>query len=292
VSMGAEFRPQPLRAAHTRRLQYHLSFWTRYLALAVLAFAVLYPLIYTFLASFMTAEEAGRFPPPVFPENFYLGNFVTALELAPIPRFLWNSLIMAGAVMLGQLVTCSMAAYAFSFIRFRGKTVLFTAFLSTMMIPWEVTVIPNYLTIKALGWMDSFPGLIVPFLASAFGVFLLRQLFLQLPKELMEAARMDGCGHSRIFLQIVLPLGRPALATLGVYTFLNTWNSYLWPLLVTNREEMRTVQIGITMLQWEESMSWNLVLSGVSMVLLPSLLILVFGLKQLVRGITAGAVKG
>ena len=137
-----------------------------------------------------------------------------------------------------------------------------------------------------------FSRLIVPFLASAFGVFLLRQLFMQLPAELFEAARIDGCGHARIFLQLVLPLACPALATLGVYAFLNTWNSYLWPLLVTNGKEMRTVQIGITMLQWEESMSWNLVLAGVSLVLLPSLLLLVFGLRQLVRGITAGAVKG
>ena len=122
---------------------------------------------------------------------------------------------MASAVTLGQLITCSMAAYAFAFVQFRGKFVLFTLILSTMMIPWEVTMIPNYLTIKSLQWMDSFLGLTVPFLASAFGVFLLRQLFLQLPKELIEAARIDGCGHGRIFLQLVLPLGRPALATLG-----------------------------------------------------------------------------
>lgn len=260
--------------------------------LTIVAFLVLYPVLYTFIASLMTAEEAGRYPPPLLPESFYLGNFWTALQLAPIPRFLLNSFVMASAVTIGQLITCSMAAYAFAFMKFRGKALLFTVCLSTMMIPWEVTMIPNYLTIKALNWTDSFPGLIVPFLASAFGIFLLRQLFMQLPAELIEAARIDGCGHARIYLQIVLPLGRPALATLGVYTFLNTWNSYLWPLLVTNSKHMRTVQIGITMLQWEESMSWNLVLAGVSMVLLPSLLILIIGLKQLVRGITAGAVKG
>ncbi|TLS49700.1 carbohydrate ABC transporter permease [Paenibacillus antri] len=283
---------RPVPSARPRRFRARPSLWLRYALLGVAAIVAMYPLLFTFLASFMTAEEAGRYPPPLFPEGLYLGNFRTALELAPIPRFLWNSFVMAGAVTLGQLVTCSMAAYAFAFVRFRGKAALFAAFLSTMMIPWEVTIIPNYLTIKTLGWMDSYPGLIVPFLASAFGVFLLRQFFLQLPKELFEAARIDGCGHARAFFRLVLPLGRPALATLAVYTFLNQWNSYLWPLLVTNREEMRTVQIGVTMLQWEEMMSWNLVLAGVSMVLLPSLLLLAFGLKQLVRGITAGAVKG
>lgn len=275
-----------------RRLRMQPAEWSRYLVLIITAGFVLYPLIYAFTVSLMTAEEAGRFPPPLWPESFYLGNYARALELAPIPRFLLNSFIMASAVTLGQLITCSMAAYAFAFVQFRGRFVLFTLILSTMMIPWEVTMIPNYLTIKSLQWMDSFLGLTVPFLASAFGVFLLRQLFLQLPKELIEAARIDGCGHGRIFLQLVLPLGRPALATLGVYTFLNTWNSYLWPLLVTNNKNMRTVQIGITMLQWEESMSWNLVLAGMCIVLLPSLIMLVLGLKQLVQGITAGAVKG
>ncbi|WP_274364041.1 carbohydrate ABC transporter permease [Paenibacillus thermotolerans] len=257
-----------------------------------MAVLVLYPIAFTFLAGFMTAEEAGRFPPALFPESFYTGNFVSAMQLVPIPTFIMNSFIISGAVMLGQLITCSMAAYAFAFVRFRGKSFLFAAFLSTMMIPWEVTVIPNYLTIKGWGWMDSYQGLIVPFLASAFGVFLLRQSFLQLPRELFEAARIDGCGHVWTFVRLVLPLSRPAIATLGVYVFINTWNMYLWPLLITNREQMRTVQIGVSMLQWEEMMAWNLVLAGVTIVLLPSLLLLLFGLKQLVRGITAGAVKG
>lgn len=282
----------PASAPTRRRFSPRPFLRLRYIVLSAVAIVVVYPLVFTFLASFMTAEEAGRYPPPLVPGSLYVGNFRKALELAPIPRFLWNSFIMAGAVTIGQLVTCSMAAYAFAFVRFRAKAMLFAAFLSTMMIPWEVTIIPNYVTIKTLGWMDSYPGLIVPFVASAFGVFLLRQFFLQLPGELFEAARIDGCGHVRAFFRLVLPLGRPALATLAVYTFLTTWNSYLWPLLVTNRKEMRTVQIGVTMLQWEEMMSWNLVLAGVSMVLLPSLLLLVFGLKQLVRGMTAGAVKG
>lgn len=153
-------------------------------------------------------------------------------------------------------------------------------------------MIPNYLTIKNWNLLDSYTGLIIPFLASAFGTFLLRQSFLQLPRELFEAARIDGCGHIRIFLSLVLPLSTPAIATLGVYSFLNHWNMYLWPLLITNKEEMRTVQIGISMLQFAEMTSWNLVLAGVVTVLIPSLLLLILGLKPLVRGITAGALKG
>jgi sn-glycerol 3-phosphate transport system permease protein len=263
-----------------------------YLLLIVLALVVLYPLIFTVFSSFMTEKEVSVFPPALFPHQLFLGNFQKAIATVPVFRFILNSFIVSTAIMLSQIITSSMAAYSFSFLNFKGKPLVFVLFLSTMMIPWEVTVIPNYLTIKSWGWMDSYPGLIVPFMAGAFGVFLLRQFFLQLPSELFDASKIDGCGHFRNFFSIVLPLSRPALSTLGVYVFLTHWNSYLWPLLITNKPTMRTVQIGVAMLQFEEVMSWNLILAGVSLVLLPSLILLALGVKQLVRGITAGAVKG
>lgn len=263
-----------------------------YLVLGLLSLFILYPLLYTFLSVFMTPEEAGQYPPKLVPSSLYLGSLETVISLIPVGRFIWNSLIISTIVMLGQLVTASLAAYAFAFIRFRGKALWFTVFLSTMMIPWEVTMIPNFLLIRSWNWLDTYPGLVVPFLASAFGMFLLRQFYLQLPKELFEAARIDGCGHFRYFASVVLPLSRPGLATLAVYVFLNTWNMYLWPLLITNTPDMRTVQIGVSMLQFEEFTAWNLVLAGVALVLLPSLVLIVLGLKQLVRGLTAGAVKG
>ncbi|WP_240418474.1 carbohydrate ABC transporter permease [Paenibacillus periandrae] len=263
-----------------------------YLLLGIAAALVLYPLLFTFSASLMTPAESSSYPPKLLPGGLYWDNFITVTHMVPIFTFIMNSLLISTAIMIGQLLTASMAAYAFSFLRFTGKSILFALFLSTMMIPWEVTMIPNYLTVKSWGWLDSYEGLIVPFLATAFGTFLLRQFFLQLPAELFEAAKIDGCGHIRSFFQMVLPLARPALATLGVYSFLTHWNMYLWPLLITNGEQMRTVQIGISMLQFEEMTSWNLVLAGVTLVMLPSLLLLVLGIKQLVRGITAGAVKG
>ncbi|NOU96605.1 ABC transporter permease subunit [Paenibacillus sp. LMG 31456] len=263
-----------------------------YLVLIVLAVVVLYPIIFTVFSSFMTDKEVSNFPPPLFPSQLYLENFKNAIVGFPIIRFILNSFIVSSGITLSQIITSSLAAYAFSFLKFKGKNILFVVFLSTMMIPWEVTIIPNYLTIKDWGWMDSYQGLIVPFMAGAFGVFLLRQFFLQLPSELFDAAKIDGCGHLRNFFSIVLPLSRPALATLGVYVFLTHWNHYLWPLLITNRASMRTVQIGVAMLQHAEVMSWNLILAGVTLVLLPSFLLLAFGVKQLVRGITSGAVKG
>ncbi|WP_281889663.1 carbohydrate ABC transporter permease [Paenibacillus sp. YYML68] len=263
-----------------------------YIILVAAAAAILYPLLYAFTAAMMTEAESITYPPRFIPSSLYLQNFLEVGALIPVGRFIVNSFIVSIAIMAGQLLTSSLAAYAFAYLRFGGKALLFTLFLSTMMIPWEVTIIPNYLTIKGWDWLDTYKALIVPFLASAFGTFLLRQWFLQLPRELFEAAKIDGCGHLRIFAGLVLPLSKPALATLGVYSFLNHWNMYLWPLLVTNSEDRRTVQIGVSMLQFEEMTAWNLVLAGVVLVLLPSLLLLALGLKQLVGGMTAGALKG
>ncbi|HEY2492494.1 MAG TPA: carbohydrate ABC transporter permease [Paenibacillus sp.] len=263
-----------------------------YFILIIASCLLLFPLLYTLSSSFMTSNESAAYPPRLFPEALRFENYSQVLNTIPIMRFIQNSFVVSSFIMLGQLLTASTAAYAFAFLRFPGKTILFSIFLSTMMIPWEVTMIPNYLTIKNWNLLDSYTGLILPFLASAFGTFLLRQSFLQLPRELFEAAKIDGCGHIRIFTSLVLPLSTPMLATLGVYSFLNHWNMYLWPLLITNKEEMRTVQIGISMLQFEEMTAWNLVFAGIIMVLLPSLLLLVLGLKPLVRGITAGALKG
>lgn len=263
-----------------------------YISLLLGSLAVLFPLLYTLSTSLMSEAESAVYPPPLLPEAVNLSNFAKVIDTIPVLTFIGNSLVVSIAIMLGQIVTASLAAYAFAFLRFPGKTLLFSLFLATMMIPWEVIMIPNYLTVKSLNWLDTYQGLIIPFLATAFGTFLLRQTFLQLPKELFEAARVDGCGHVRVFLSMVLPLSIPGIATLGVYSFLNNWNMYLWPLLTTNRVEMRTVQIGIGMLQFEEMNSWNLILSGVLLLLLPSLLLLALGLKPLVRGITAGALKG
>ncbi len=263
-----------------------------YFVLLIASCLILFPLLYTLSSSFMTNGESATYPPRMLPSHLNWDNYLNVIQTIPVMRFIGNSFIVSSLIMLGQIITASTAAYAFAFLRFPGKTFLFALFLATMMIPWEVIMIPNYLTIKNWNLLDSYTGLIIPFVASAFGTFLLRQSFLQLPGELFEAARIDGCGHIRIFLSLVLPLSTPAIATLGVYSFLNHWNMYLWPLLITNKEEMRTVQIGISMLQFEEMTSWNLVLAGVVTVLIPSLLLLVLGLKPLVRGITAGALKG
>lgn len=263
-----------------------------YALLVVTFLVILFPLLYALSGSFMTADEIGAYPPRFLPSGLDLANYETVLRRLPIPRFLLNSLIVSAGVMIGQLVTASLAAYAFAVREFRGRTVLFACFLFTLMIPFEVTIVPNFQTVQRIGWTDTYAGLIGPFVATAFGTFLLRQFFLTIPKELHDAATIDGCGSLRYLLTIVLPLSRPALGTLAIYSFVQTWNQYLWPLLVTNQRDMRTIQIGLRFLQNEEAISWNLVMAGVVLAVLPTVLLLIFGQRQLIRGLTAGAVKG
>ncbi len=262
----------------------------RYILLSIAAFIILFPLLYAFFISLM---ETGQY---IYPSNVLSSltfeNYYLALQTAPIFKFLLNSLIFAGLITVGHLITSSLAAFAFVFIPFRGKGVMFSIVLSTMMIPWEATIIPNYDTIIKLGWLDAFPGLIVPHLALTLGIFLLRQHFLTLPKELYEAARIDGCSRFRFFLQMVLPLSRPILAALGTYSFITNWNQYLWPLLVTNSNEIRTVQIGLKMLiSQEEQNDFPIIMAGIIMILLPTLLILVIGHKYLQKGLASYSQK-
>lgn len=263
-----------------------------YVLLAVVALVILFPLLYALAVSLMTPGEASQYPPRFIPGGVYLDNFRTVLRRLPIPRYILNSFIVSGGVMLAQLTTASLAAYAFAVQEFRGRTVLFMLFLSTLMIPFEVTIIPNYQTISLWGWNDKYLALIAPFIATGFGTFLLRQFFLSIPKELHDAATLDGCGSLRYLLTIVIPLSRPALGTLAVYSFLQTWNQYLWPLLVTDSKNMRTAQIGIAFLQNEETSSVTLIMAGVVLVLTPTIALLIAGQRQLIRGLTAGSVKG
>ncbi len=273
----------------------HPRFWLslgKYTILIIAAVLIIYPVWSAFNLSMMTDTEIGAYPPRQFPSGLRLINIKRALEQAPLGRYLLNSIIQSSLVMIGQLFTACLAAYAFAFIDFKGRNLFFIIFVSTMMIPWEATIIPNYLTIKRLGWTDTFQGLAVPFMATGFGTFLLRQFFLKIPHELQDAATIDGCGNLRFLVRIVIPLARPALGTLAVYSFLQTYNQYLWPLLITNKPTMRTVQIGIALLQDEERLMINNIMAGVVFILLPTLILFVVSNRQLIRGLTAGAVKG
>jgi len=180
------------------------------LLMVAIAVVVLFPLLFAFSTSLKPEAEVNQYPPALWPHAPSLGNYVAALAQAPLARFLLNSFIQSGAVTLGQLATASLAAFAFSFMEFPGRKWVFFLFLSTLMVPAEVTLIPNYLTVKSFGWLNTYPALVVPFLATAFGTFLLRQFFLTIPRELRDAAVIDGCSRRRFLVTIVLPLARPA----------------------------------------------------------------------------------
>lgn len=256
-----------------------------------LGLLIISPIIYCLLISLMTPDQIFEYPPKLIPKVLYFQNYKDALNTAPIFKFIFNSLVMSSVITLGQLFTGSLAAYAFTFMDFKWKNTIFLIVLCTMMIPGQTIIISNYLTMSTLNWLDSYQALILPYLTSAFGIFLLRQSFMTLPKELHEAAILDGCSNFRFLVNIVIPLEKPALGSLAIYQFLNAWNMYMWPLLITNSDKMRTVQIGIGMLQNVDSQSFGTIMAGIIMVLLPSILAFVLGQKQLIAGLTAGSVK-
>lgn len=250
------------------------------------------PILYALAISFMPPDQIFSYPPKLIPKKLYFQNYIDALNAAPIIKFIINSFIVSLGVTVGQVVTSCLAAFAFSFFNFRGKKILFIFIIATMMIPSESIMISNYLTVGSLGWLDSYKALIIPYLSAAMGIFMMRQYYLTLPRELYEAAKIDGCNSFKFFTKIVFPMSRPIVGSLGVYTFLVTWNQYLWPLLVTSKDSARTVQIGISMLQFSENQSFGLIMAGIVMVLMPSIIIFIFGQKQLIEGMTSGAVKG
>ena len=261
------------------------------LNLAVSLF-VLLPLLYAVSVAFMPSSELFTTEMNLVPKAPTFENFRQALVKVPLARFVFNSFLVAGLITLGQIISCSLAAFSFSFLDFKGREALFMLVMATMMIPGEATIISNYLTVSSFNWLDSYQVLIVPYLTSAMGIFLFRQFYKSFPISLYESARIDGCTNLRFIFRILLPLTKSAIGAMAVYTFINAWNMYMWPLLVTGSNEMRTVQIGISMLNNEDAQSITLMIAGVVLVIIPSIAIFIAGQKQLIRGMFSGAVKG
>lgn len=253
---------------------------------------MLFPLLYTISVAFMPSGELYTMAMNIVPKHPTLENFVEAFHKIPLVRFVLNSFLVAGNITLGQIVTCSLAAFAFSFLNFKGKNVLFMLVMATMMVPGEATIISNYLTVGSLGLLDTYIVLILPSLTSAMGIFLFRQFYMTFPVSLYESAKLDGCGNLRFIVKILMPLTKSAMGAMAVYTFINAWNMYMWPLLVTGSDSKRTVQIGISMLNSVDAQSITLMLAGVVMIIIPSISIFIVGQKALIKGMFSGAVKG
>ncbi len=271
------------------------SWWGRLIMLLlklIMMLIVLCPILYAVDVSFMTTPEIFKRPPTLIPSSFLLDSYRQALKTAPLFRYLFNSLVMASAIMVGQILLASMAAFSFSHFEFKGKQVLFMALLATLMIPTESLIISNYLTIGDLGLYDTYFAMILPSLASAMSIFFMRQAFMQVPRSLYEVAKLEGCGNLRYLFTMLLPLSKGSIGAICIYTFINAWNAYLWPLLVTNQTNMRTVQIGVGMLYDREAASYNMIMAGITIVLIPSVLVFIIGQKQILSGTLSGAVKG
>ena len=258
----------------------------------VFAIIVLLPLLYAISIALMPSNELFTTELNLVPKHPTLRNFSEALTTVPLLRFIVNSFLVAGTITFGQIISCSLAAFAFSFLEFPGQGILFALVMATMMVPGEATIISNYLTVAGWGMLDSYPVLIIPYLTSAMGIFLFRQFYMSFPKSLYESAKLDGCSNLCFIVKILIPLTKSAIGAMAVYTFINAWNMYMWPLLVTGSNRMRTVQIGISMLDSIDSQSITLMIAGVVMIIIPSISIFIIGQKQLIRGMFSGAVKG
>ncbi len=290
-----ETTPAPERravAAVSKRPRRRLRTIGAYLALTAGAIVVLFPIYITIVNSLLAPDQLVQQPPPLVPTKPQWHNYSTAWNAGQMSKYMATSAIMTAIIVSGQIVTSILAAYAFAFLRFPLKRTLFVICLATLMIPLEVTFITNLSTVTSLHWFNTYQGLAIPFLATGFGIFLLRQAFLQIPRDLQEAAQLDGYGHLRFMTRVAVPLARPSLAALAVFSFLGAWNQYLWPLVSTGgTTPLDTVQIGLKQLLGTQVSSVPVSLAGAVIAFVPLAILLIIFQKQLVRSLTAGAVK-
>ncbi len=263
-----------------------------YLVLLIGAASMIIPFLWSILTSFKNATEV--FTPPLisisFPLNF--DAYKEMIERLPFLIYAWNTIKVAGAITLGQLLTCSLAGFAFAKINFPGREILFLIFLATMMVPTAVTLIPNFVTMSELKLVNTLTGLILPFIGSAYGTFLMRQFFLGFPSELEDAAKLDGCNPPSFYWHILLPNSRPILATLGLMTFQWAWNEFQWPLIMIRTDPFRTLQVGLSALQNEHYINWPLLMAASVLTNLPIILLFIIAQKQFVQSIKMTGLKG
>jgi multiple sugar transport system permease protein len=255
------------------------------------ALIMIFPFVWGISTSLKDMREVLSSPFNLIPKDLTFINYRNVVRSIPIIRFFLNSLIVSVTITVSQLFTCSLSAYAFSRLKFPFRDGLFYILLGTMMIPQHVIMIPVYIILNLFRLIDTYAAMILPFISGAFGTFLLRQFFLTIPKELEEAATLDGCGHLGFLFRIMIPLSRPILATLAIFTFMWSWNNYLWPLIVTNRIEIRTLQYGLAMFKEEGGLNWGQLMAGTTIATIPILAMFLAMQKQFIRGITLTGLK-
>lgn len=258
----------------------------------LIGLVIIAPIIYALFISVMPADQILSKTPKIIPRSVIWDNYKKAIEATQLERYMLNSLILAGGSSAIRILTASMAAFAFSFFEFKGKSFLFALTMGTIMIPGDVVLVTNYQTVAKLGLVNTYLGMMVVFMVSALNIFIMRQNFLSFSKEVKEASEVDGCSNLRFFATILLPLNKPVLTTVFISAFIGTWNTYLWPMLVTNDDTMRTVQVGITMLNFPDGTVYGPIMAASILVLLPVVVMFIMFRRQIVGGLMGGAVKG
>jgi multiple sugar transport system permease protein/sn-glycerol 3-phosphate transport system permease protein len=267
--------------------------WLNYLLMIVVGAIVVVPLFWLVTSALKPSAEIYRWPLTWIPSRPEWSNFIDAWNAAPFAKFFLNSTIVTVIGAAIKLVLALTTAYAFVFLKFPAKNILFLVMLGALMVPGHVTLLVNYLTVSDLGWINTYAGLIVPGVASVLGTFLLRQYMMTIPKELVEAATMDGAGHLRILLTLIVPLARPTIITVAMIAIIDDWNSFIWPLIVTNTVDMRTLPVGLLYLKDNEGFNnWGAIMAGTTMVAVPILILFFIAQRYVVAGLTQGAVKG
>jgi multiple sugar transport system permease protein len=255
------------------------------------AVAMVVPFLWMILTSLKTYAESIQVPPVIFPEELQWGNYMEIFTLLPFFKFMLNTFIVTILRTAGQLFLCSLAAYAFARISFPGKNILFVLALSVLMVPGQVFLLPQYLIIVKLNWLNTLQAVVVPGLFSAFGIFLLRQFFMGIPKELEEAARLDGCNHFQIYWRIMLPLAKPGIIALGIFTILWSWNELMWPMIVNGSQDAMTLSVGLASLQGQYSTNYPIMMAGSFLAVLPMLVLFMFLQKQFIEGVALSGGK-
>lgn len=262
-----------------------------YLGLSLGLLLVAGPFLWAGLSSVKPESEIRRDPPTFWPETFTLGNYTELLDRVHIGQAFMNSVVVALAIVAGNLLFCSMVGYGFAKLRFRGKNVVFALVLAQMAVPAIVLMMPQFVLIAKLGMVNTFIGIILPGLITPLGVFMMRQFIAELPDELIHAARVDGAGEFRIFFRVVLPLCKPAMATLGLITFLGAWNNFLWPAVVAQSEDIYTLPVALNLLNGHEGTHYNLLIAGAVLVVAPILVLFVFLQRFFIQGIATSGLR-
>ncbi len=265
--------------------------WATHAVLAMGAFWMLLPFFWMITTSLKTQMEALRFPPSIFPQIWMFGNYLEAFKQVDFSRYFLNTVIMTLGTTALVFVTSCLAAYAFARLRFRGRDLLFTLFLAMMMVPIPVYLAPSYVILSRLGWIDTFLGLIIPWSVNVFSIFLLRQHFKTLPQDLFDAARIDGLNHFQVLLRIVIPLSKAILVTIGIFQIVSNWNAFLWPLIVTHSDSMRTIQTGLAYFAQAESTNYPLLCAASTFTTAPLIILYFFVQKQIMESYARTGIK-